>query len=422
MRKTILIPLMVLLGGMGLQAQTILRIDSCMQWARDNYPLVRQQQLIERSRDLSVENASKGQLPQLSVGGQASYQSEVTRLGINLPGFTPPELSKDQYRLYAEVNQPLTDLQTINRQKELLRSTGEVEKQKLEVELYKLKERVTQLFFGILLMREQEKQVELMMADITAGLDKTQVAVDNGTATRTNIYLLEAELVKAKQRRKEMAATRESYEEMLSLFTGKQFSGSVILEKPVLLTENTESTEMRRPEIKLYELQQTNLGLQEKILKAKNWPRFSLFLQGGIGRPALNMLSNELDPYYIGGLRLGWNIGQLYTQKADRQLIHLQQQTVVLQKETFLLNTKLSLSQQDGEIRKFQSLINGDQELISLREKIKKTSQLQLENGIITANDYITYVNAEDQARQGLLLHEVQLLMVRFGRELVKGY
>lgn len=419
MRQTILLSVMVLLGGLRLEAQTILRIDSCLQWARDNYPLVRQQQLIERSRDLSVENASKGQLPQLSLGGQASYQSEVTKLGISLPGFTPPELSKDQYRLYAEVNQPLTDLQTINRQKDLIRSNGEVEKQKLEVELYKLKERVTQLFFGILLMHEQEKQVELMMADITAGLEKTQVAVSNGTATKTNIYLLEAEMVKAKQRIKEMVAVRESYEEMLSLFTGKQFSGTVILERPGLLTE---STEMKRPELKLYELQYTNLKLQEKLLKAKNWPRFSLFLQGGVGRPALNMLSNDMDPYYIGGLRLGWNIGQLYTQKADHKLINLQQQTVALQKETFLLNTRLSITQQDGEVRKYNSLITGDQELITLRERIKKTSQLQLENGVISANDYITYVNAEDQARQGLLLHEVQLLMVRFGRELLKGY
>lgn len=421
MTRKIFILLWILLTVYGSEAQPPLTIDSCMQWARANYPLVRQQQLIERSRDLSVENASRGQLPQLSLGGQATYQSDVTKIGISMPGFTLPELSKDQYKIYTEVNQPITDLHTIKRQKELLRSNGEVESQKLEVELYKLKDRVSQLFFGILLLNEQEKQVELMMGDIRLGMDKTKVAVENGVATKTNLYLLEAELVKARQRIREIGAMRESYLEMLSLFTGKKWEGTVRLQAPVIPLESQDSLEINRPELKLYDLQGRNLGLQEKLLNARNIPRLSLFVQGGVGRPALNMLSNELDPYYIGGIRLGWNIGNLYTQKADRKLIGLQQQTISLQRETFLLNTRVSLTQQDGEIRKYIGLISEDRELIGLREKIKQSSQLQLENGIITANDYVTYVNAEDQARQGLLLHEMQLIMARFGKELVKG-
>lgn len=419
-RKTIAL-FLFLVAGYGSRSQSILNIDSCLQWARTNYPLVRQQQLIERSRDLSVENASKGKLPQLSLGGQATYQSDVTKLGISMPGFTPPELSKDQYKIYTEINQPLTDLHTINRQKELIRSNGEIESQKLEVELYKLKDRVSQLFFGILLLNEQEKQVALMEGDIRAGLDKTRIAVENGTATKTNLYLLEAELVKARQRNTEIRSMRASYLEMLSLFTGKPIGGEVILEKPVGFAADTESNGINRPELKLMDLQQKNLGLQEKLLNARNIPRLSLFVQGGIGRPALNMLSNDLDPYYIGGIRLGWNIGNLYTIKDDRKLIGLQQQTITLQRETFLMNTQLSLLQQDGEINKYVSLIKEDRELIGLREKIKQSSQLQLENGIITANDYVTYVNAEDQARQGLLLHEVQLMMARFGKGLVRG-
>jgi hypothetical protein len=92
-----------------------------------------------------------------------------------------------------------------------------------------------------------------------------------------------------------------------------------------------------------------------------------------------------------------------------------------VQKETFLFNTNLAVKQQFNEVAKIESLIKTDAEIIELRENIKTTAQSQLANGVISANDYVTFVNAEDQARQNLLLHQTQLLMVLYNNKTTTG-
>ena len=132
-------------------------------------------------------------------------------------------------------------------------------------------------------------------------------------------------------------------------------------------------------------------------------------------------LSNDFATYYIGGVKLNWNFGGLYTAKNDKALLKVNQQTIDIQKEVFLFNTNLSLSQQNSEVDKFQKLISTDNEIIKLREKVKTTAQVQLQNGVITTNDYLTYVNAEDQARQSLLLHQVQLSLAQYNYQTTSG-
>ena len=79
------------------------------------------------------------------------------------------------------------------------------------------------------------------------------------------------------------------------------------------------------------------------------------------------------------------------------------------------------LVQQNSELQKYNELIATDKDIIRLREKIKQTSASQLENGTITSIDYLTYVNAEDQARQNMILHQVQLSMAQFNYQTTSG-
>jgi hypothetical protein len=88
-----------------------------------------------------------------------------------------PTISKDQYRLYGEVSQSITDLFTVKDQKEYINTNSEIETQKTEVELYKLRERINNLYFGILLIDAQIQQTELLKKDIQSGIDKTNVAI-----------------------------------------------------------------------------------------------------------------------------------------------------------------------------------------------------------------------------------------------------
>jgi outer membrane protein TolC len=421
----ILVPLLLLISfQIKAQFVTSLSIDSCYSKARRNFPMVKQFDLIEKTRNYSLDNVSKGYLPQLNIAGQATYQSDVTQptLNTNLPGVenTPlfQTISKDQYKIYGEVVQPVTDLFILNNQKELVKKNAEVETQKLEVELYKLREHIDQVFFGILLIDQQITLVELMKKDIQTGIDKTNAAITNGIALKNNLYLLQAEMLKADQRTTELAAARKSYTDVLSLFIAQPINENTVLEKPATPRF---STHISRPELEMFEIQKQVFGIQGNIVNTRNLPRFSLFVQSGVGRPALNMLSNDLNFFYLGGLRLNWSLSNFYTSRKEKEILGFNQSSMDLQKETFLFNTNLAVKQQFNEVAKIEALINTDSQIIELRENIKTTAQSQLLNGVISASDYVTFLNAEDQARQNLLLHQTQLLMVLYNNRTTTG-
>ena len=52
---------------------------------------------------------------------------------------------------------------------------------------------------------------------------------------------------------------------------------------------------------------------------------------------------------------------------------------------------------------------------------MKKAAAAQLENGVLSAHDYINQVNAEDQARQSLILHQTQLLQAQYNYQNTVG-
>lgn len=397
-----------------------LTIREAYQLARKNYPMIRQRGLIEKTRDYSVANAAKGYLPQFTVQGQATYQSAVTefKLPVSIPGVEFPSISKDQYKVYGEVNQTIYDGGNVRTQVRSHEANAQVESQKLEVELYKLNERVNQLFFGVLMLDEQLKQNDLLKKDINLGIRKVQALIDNGTAFKSNANTLKAELLKADQRGIDLNASRKAYLEMLGMLIAQPLDGSAVLEKPANLTAGSD---ISRPELKLYEAQNRNLDVQAQLLDVRNRPKLNFFFQGGYGRPALNILSNGFDPYYITGLRLNWSLSGLYTIKKDRELIRTNRDAIQLQKETFLFNTNLVVKQQNAELDRFSQLLATDDEIITLRESIKTTAAAQLENGVINTNDFLREVNAEDQARLNKILHGIQLLMAQYNLDNTLG-
>lgn len=398
-----------------------LSLDSCYAMAMRNYPSIKQYELIHQSEEYTLENVSKGYFPQVSINGQATYQSDVTQIELSntvpLP-FSFPTMSKDQYKIYGEVVQPVTDLFTINEQKEMVKASGNVETAKADVDLYKLRERINQLFFGILLIDEQVKQVELTIGDLQAGIDKTNAAIANGVALKRDLDLLQAELLKARQRITELKASRKTYSEMLALFINRPVGENVRMEMPLVLVL---SSDIKRPELTLFQNQKNIFDIQRRLVIARTLPRFSLFLQSGYGRPGLNMLSNEFDFYFIGGLRLNWNLSTFYTYRNDRQLLSVQQRALDIQSEVFVFNTRLALAQQNTEIEKLRELIAMDNEIIALRTDVKSSAQGQLANGTMTANEYVSYVNAEEKAKQDRAIHNVQLLMAQYNHKTASG-
>lgn len=401
-------------------AQTggLLTLEECYEKARDNYPLLQQLQLIEQTKDYSVENLSKGNVPQFTINGQATYQSAVTGLPIEIPNVVVEPIAKDQYKIYGEIVQPLTDFGTVNHQKEIAEAKAEIDSKNLEVQLYQIKERINQLYFGILLIDGQLDQNELLNKDLQNGLDKTNAGIENGVTLKIAADQLQAEMLQVDQRKTELKTNRKGFLDMLSLFIGESLGENTLLSSPV---SPELSDGINRPELATFAAQRESLTLQSELVDKRNNPHFNLFFQGGYGRPALNFLSNDFDFYYTTGIRLNWNISNFYTSKREKEILKLNQNSVQLQEETFLLNTNVALSQQRQEVFKFQKLLQSDQEIVLLREKVKTTANSQLEYGTITANDFLTYVNAEDKARQNQVLHRIQLLMAQYNYQLTSG-
>jgi len=148
-------------------------------------------------------------------------------------------------------------------------------------------------------------------------------------------------------------------------------------------------------------------------MAGKTKPRLSLFAQGGGGRPGLNFLSNEFTGFFLGGLRLNWNLSSFYSLNNDRQMITLNRQGVDIRQATFERNLSLQLRQQQTEIDKLTAQLATDAEIVALRGRVRRAAAVQLDNGAIAARDYTTELNAENQAQLSQKLHELQLLQAR---------
>lgn len=395
-------------------------IEEAYQKARENYPLIRQRDLISKTAEYTLANAEKGYLPTLSFSGQATYQSTVTSFPFNIPqqGFQTPSYSKDQYRVLGEADQLVYDGGIIANQKRIAKATEQAQQQSLNVQLYALYDRVNQLFFSALLIDEQLIQNALLKKDVQNGIDKAKAQVANGVALKSSVDELSAQLLQADQQAIEFMAMRKAYAGMLGLFLNQSITESTVLETPSSVPVDHA---IRRPELLFYEAQKRTNDLQRELLSAQLRPRLSLYFQGGYGRPGLNMLSNNFAWYYIGGLRAAWNLGTLYTLKNQKQLIGINNESIEVQKETFLFNTSLQLKQQDEDLKKYAALLRNDDNIIALRQNVKQRSAAQFEAGVLSAHDYLSQVIAEDEARQNRILHKVQYLQAQYSYRSIAG-
>jgi outer membrane protein TolC len=352
---------------------------------------------------------------------QATYQSDVTQVSIDNPAFPKIQpLSKDQYKIYAEINQNLYDGGNVKRSSALQEVHAQVEDQKIEVELYKIKDRINQIYFGILLLDQQKAQIELLRTDIQTSQAKVKASIENGVAFKMNADILEAELLKTDQRIFEINASRSAFVDMLSLFIGQPLSATLILQEPITIDVQP-ADEITRPELNLFNYQRQLARGQYELTTTRTQPRAGLFLQAGYGKPGLNMLKNEFSPYAVGGIRLSWNLSGFYNGDREKQLLDVNTRSIDTQQELFLFNAKISMRQASSEVTKLQELIKIDEQLIGLRTKIKSTAQAQLDNGVITANDFLQELNAEDQAKQNKLLHKTQLAMASYSYQNITG-
>lgn len=415
-----LLILILLPFGMAAQTNQVLTLDQANAMAAKNYPGMRQKALTQKSSSIAMDNLQKNYLPQVSLSAQATYQSAVTEVPIKIPAFAFEPLSKDQYRALLDVNQLIYDGGSINEQKKIQLWNDKIEDQKIEVELQRLKERINQVYFNALFADEQLSLTKLIEKDLDAGISRVEAQVKNGTAYRSALATLKAEKLKNDQRAIEWQASRVGLINVLSEFIGTALPETIKLEWP-----NTNSISLAdtitRSELGLLNYQDSLLQQKNRLIDVRNRPKFSAFVQGGYGRPGLNFLVNEFDFFYTTGIRAHWQLSSLYTSKKDREQLEVNRQVLEVQRDNFLLQTRTQQIQQQAEIRKWASLLKTDEEIIVLKTEVKDAAKAQLDNGVITASDYIREVNAEDQARLNKVFHQLQWVQSIINYQTISG-
>jgi outer membrane protein TolC len=402
--------------------QPCLTIEDCYRMARENYPLVEQYELIEKTAEYNLANAAKGWLPQVTFSAQASYQSDVTQLPfdpaqLGFAGVSIPTLSQDQYGAKIEIGQTVWDGGMIKSQRDGVEAASEAELTSIETNLYALNERVNGLYFGILLAGGQLDRLAILEDNLSTNYGRVETSVRNGIAMQADLDAIRIEQLKAGQQRAQLAATKKAYIDMLARLTGAELGADTEFVKP--LDTRLTSFEVNRPELAMFDAQIGSIEARNRRLNATVMPRLGLFATGGYGKPGLNMLSDKFEAYYIVGARLSWNIGGFYTRKNDRRQIANDIRGVELRRDAFLLHTDLDVTQKNTDIDRLREQLTLDDEIIDLRVAVRRSSEAKMAGGTLSGSDLARDINAENSARQDKLLHEMELLMAIYNLKFV---
>ncbi len=413
MKRWVVIGLLGVLIGVPSWAQTL---EECQQLACDHYPEIRQYDLIRQSEQYDLSNAARSWLPQVSFSAQATWQNRVPEFPSALSGMLDQAgvslrgLDKDQYKVALEVNQTIWDGGQSQADRRVIEATADEHRQATEVDLYAVKGRVNDLYFGILLLEERLGQTDLTIALLQSNLDKVRSLVTNGVAMQTDADAVEAELLSIQQQRVQIEASRESYRRMLELFIGQRLAER--LERPELV--EAVSGESARPELAWIDAQQERLAAQELSVKSATRPRFGVFAQGYYGYPGLDyfagMVSTDWTWNALIGVKMSWNFGAYYTKKNRLSNLRVAKQQLDIQRDVFLFNTDLQVAEEQGNISRLRRALADDDRIVALRRSVREAAESKLRNGVIDTNDLLRKITDEASARSARSLREVELL------------
>lgn len=395
-------------------AQTTL--NDCQKWAAENYPLLKRYELLQATTDYTVANINKGWLPQLSAGAQATLQSDVMSLPDGLKsimsqaGYNVKGLKKDQYKVAIDVSQTIYDGGSIKAAKQAARAEGEAKARQNDVDMFAIRDRVNNLFFGILLAEDKLKLNSDLQQLLLDNCRKLEAMVKGGTATNADLDAVKAEYLNARQQQVELSSARNSYVRMLEIFTGRQ------IEQPLKRPEAAvpEDIGTQRPELSLFNAQAKQLNARSAQLDAAIRPRLSLFAQGYYGYPGYNMFEDMFSHNWslngMIGMRLSWNISSLYTHKNEKRKLATAANEIENARDVFLFNNRLQTTQERMAVERYRKIMTDDDEIIQLRTSVRLAAEAKLSHGIIDVNGLLQEITRENTARTQQSVHEIEML------------
>ena len=398
-------------------AQKNITLEECYNLVTQNYPLAKQSQLLEMQYQLDAEAISTAKLPQLNLDAQATYQSDV--IEVPIPNSNIEPLNKDQYRATLSANQLIYNGGLTNASLKVKSAQLKTKQKQVEVNLYKLKQQVNQLYFSILLAQESELLLKAKQAQLEAKLKEVVSGIKYGVILPSSDKVLEAELLKISQQFQEIESNKMVLIETLSSLINKPLDVSTEFQNPLVETQLQE--DLNRPELEFFQLKKDEIEHSEALISKQNEPKLLGFATGGYGNPGLNMLDNSFQGFYIVGIKLNWNVFDWNSKNKERESLAINKDIIDTETETFKLNTNIELNKQQKEIEKIEGIIVSDEAIIKLRKEVLQTADSQLKNGVITASAYITELTNLYEDENTLVRHQIQLQLAKANYNIIKG-
>jgi len=397
-----------------------LSLDESQALARNNYPLVRQYELIEKSREFTLSNANKAYLPQLSITGIGAYIFGDLP-SISVPGQEPEKSSPVQFIGVAQVNQVIWDGGTTRAQKKVISASSDADKAALDVSLYELRSRVNQIYFGILLVDEQLGQLAVQDTILSNNVDRIKQLSDSGLAYTTDLDELKVEQLKREQQRVELRYVRQGYARMLSLLIGREIGEDTKLTKPAVDKREADLT-LSRPELSLFNRRRSLIKAQLSLQKTDLMPRVGILGAAALIEPGIGIATQEINWLGLVGLSASWSTGGLYRRGNNQDLAEVSLRRIGLEEETFRFNTKIAVAQTSAHIEKLRAILASDDAIVQLRQGIRESYQVKYDAGSSPLMDLLNATEQESAARSEHALHEMQLLVALFEQQTNTGH
>ncbi|MHC0446314.1 TolC family protein [Flavobacterium sp. 3-218] len=394
------------------QAQTF-TIDQSYKMAVENYPLIKQYELIEKSKEYTLSNANKAYLPQISLTAIEGYVfGDFPTMGSS------GNDSKFKFIGLGQINQTIWDGGATKTQKKIAEASSNTEKASVDVSLYDLRSRVNQLYFGILLIDEQLKQLQIQNTILSNNIDKVKKLHENGLAYKTDVDEMKAEQLNLSRQKKDFEYTKSGYQTMLSYLIGKNISQEK-LEKP--FNSIGLDTVIKRPELQLFASQRNLVNAQSDMQKVSLMPKVGLLGAGVVLAPGINLGTQKISTIGVAGLSVGWDIKGLYKNSNEKNLTQQELKKIEVQEETFLFNTRFQMNQKTADIERQKAILIDDDAIVKLRQTIREGYQLKYDTGAGPLIDLLNAAEKEGNARAEKALHEIQLLMAEYEYQTIKG-
>lgn len=396
-------------------------LEECLDKARENYPLVAKYGLVEHTARIELSDINKSWLPRVGVYAQATAQNKVPGLPDALQnvlaqmGQESRGIGLVQYKAGVDVTQTVWDGGASRTQRAVERARTNESQAALDVEMYAVRERVMNLFFGILLFDEQIARTENTVTLLRASRTLMESMLKGGVAMQSDVDMLEAQELSMVQQVTSARNAAKGYRDMLSLYVGENLDGEELVRPHAEMPADLES---RRPELELFRARNLVTDARDAAVASSVMPKIGLFAQAYYGYPGLNyfdsMINRNLSFNILAGVKVSWSIDTFYTRDNSRRRLALAAESTDADREVFLFNNRLQATSQVDAIEGLRAVMADDNRIVELRTSVRRAAESQLANGVIDATALLAKITDENQARLTASYHEIELLQAIF--------